>query len=965
LKWFVHILSFFLLLILCGSSYGQQPSHFVIGEKELANSDVYSIYQGADEILYVTTNHGLFVYRYGEFQPIPKPKEHKGSSLFNLAADKNGNVYCANLIGQIFKLVNGKLQLYYELEKKYLGSGINFVFDESDNLLVTSKACVRFSGSKTEVLHHSGYSSLYNLNKLADGRIVISNGLKDSIIFIEKQGLKFHNLSATNNQYNSNPLEGITCLIQGGLANFYSDGTINFLEDNHLQNQVPLIEKERYVQFSEDEIWALGVTKGARVITVVDSVLVVKETYNNGFISAIAQGSNGTFFLGTFGQGIMVIPNRNVKEYNIKNISKNLRSIATDNNDNVFIMGNGKGVIHYKKTFRIIDTITDRASAKIFNTPGVDYGINDLFPSLIYDVDSIEGAPNLNGVTKDIFKTSETVIMATSLGITKNGNGKVLNDTCWQKFETGSWYKLKNMAERCRSVVYDMSHSKLYVANQSGTVKINAENQRRALLFNGKSVTSSNLLFYEGQLWCATLNYGILIYEDDKLIRQIDVSNGLGDNFINKIEIRNQHLFISHKSGFQVLNLLTDKWTTMGVAEGIVNNRVADFSVSNKELWLLSDNALHSIGLKDLPQHRPILKLHADSLVVSGKPTNLKTSGSFQYHQNHFKFHVDFRSVEYQQEATILHRIKGFETEWSRIPSTSSLIEYKSLPPGEYQFEVKVVYGNLSSEVLTYSFEIKPPFWQTWWFYLLVVLGFGILVAFAFLYQIKRIRKKNREKLEKQTIETNLLETQLKALRSQMNPHFIFNSLNSIQDLILQEDTEASYDYIVLFADLVRSTLNYSNKDFIPVEKELKFLEVYLSLEKLRFKDGFSYEIEYNGSKDIEVPSLIVQPFIENALIHGLLHKSGHKKLKIEFILKDQLTCIITDNGIGRKKAKEIQERQGSSHESFALEAIQQRLSILGEQHGENIGYIVHDLYSDDEPTGTKVEIIMPYTNRF
>jgi LytS/YehU family sensor histidine kinase len=240
-----------------------------------------------------------------------------------------------------------------------------------------------------------------------------------------------------------------------------------------------------------------------------------------------------------------------------------------------------------------------------------------------------------------------------------------------------------------------------------------------------------------------------------------------------------------------------------------------------------------------------------------------------------------------------------------------------------------------------------------------------LLFFLVYRYQIRRIDKRNREKLEKQKIQTDLFESELKALRSQMNPHFIFNSLNSIQDLILQKDTNASYDYIVLFADLVRNTLNYSNKDFIPIEKELEFLEVYLSLEKLRFEEDFNYEVSFKGSKDVNVPSLIVQPFIENALVHGLLHQSGQKKLTIEFEYSQKLTCTVTDNGVGRKRAKEIQERRGNLHESFALDAIKKRLSIMSEQHGEEVGYTVFDLFDEDTPSGTKVVITMPFQDQF
>ena len=186
-----------------------------------------------------------------------------------------------------------------------------------------------------------------------------------------------------------------------------------------------------------------------------------------------------------------------------------------------------------------------------------------------------------------------------------------------------------------------------------------------------------------------------------------------------------------------------------------------------------------------------------------------------------------------------------------------------------------------------------------------------------------------------------------------------------MKDLILKEDTEASYDYIVLFAELVRNTLNYSNQDFIPIDKEINFLNVYLSLEKLRFKDEFIYEIEDNDIQGIMVPSMLIQPFIENALLHGLLHKEGLKKLSIRFRLTDELTCIIEDNGVGRDKSRQIQERQATGHKSFASDAIKKRLELINHQFNQNTGYVIEDIYSDNVATGTKVTIQLPFKRNY
>jgi LytS/YehU family sensor histidine kinase len=222
-----------------------------------------------------------------------------------------------------------------------------------------------------------------------------------------------------------------------------------------------------------------------------------------------------------------------------------------------------------------------------------------------------------------------------------------------------------------------------------------------------------------------------------------------------------------------------------------------------------------------------------------------------------------------------------------------------------------------------------------------------------------RLQQKKSEQINE------LNASKLTAIQSQMNPHFIFNSLNSVQDLILKGDVEHSYTYITTFSNLVRRTLNYSEKDFIDFEQEIKLLELYLSLEKLRFKKELNYEILYNNIEDIMIPPLLVQPFIENSLVHGLLHKEGIKNLKITFYLKDRLICTIEDNGIGREKAKAIKLRQRSDHESFSGRAIKKRFEILSTVFGGEFGYEYEDLTTNGEAIGTKVTLMIPVKYKF
>ena len=194
---------------------------------------------------------------------------------------------------------------------------------------------------------------------------------------------------------------------------------------------------------------------------------------------------------------------------------------------------------------------------------------------------------------------------------------------------------------------------------------------------------------------------------------------------------------------------------------------------------------------------------------------------------------------------------------------------------------------------------------------------------------------------------------------------FIFNAINSIQDLILQGDVDNSYSYIIKFSKLVRQTLHFSNKNFIDIEDEIELLKIYLELEKLRFKDDFVFEIETNNIEDLQVPPMLIQPFVENAIKHGLLHKEGQKKLTISFSKTDILTCMVTDNGVGRKKAMEIKNRQQKKHESFSVNATQARFEIMKEQYGDNLGIEYTDLEENEKSLGTIVTIKIPFQQNY
>jgi len=229
--------------------------------------------------------------------------------------------------------------------------------------------------------------------------------------------------------------------------------------------------------------------------------------------------------------------------------------------------------------------------------------------------------------------------------------------------------------------------------------------------------------------------------------------------------------------------------------------------------------------------------------------------------------------------------------------------------------------------------------------------------------QAAQLLEENEKKLLE--VDKRVAEVRLMALRAQMNPHFIFNCLNAIDNYVLKNDVEVASRYLNKFARLIRSILSVSDKNFISLRTELDLLNNYVELENLRFEEKFAFQLTLDdniNSDETDVPSMLIQPFVENAIVHGLVHKKGEKNLSIAISLEDHsLQCIIEDNGIGRMEAQRIKNSKTQTHESKGMKVTEGRLELLQQQVKEKGTVSIFDLKDDKgNPSGTRVEILIP-----
>ena len=937
-------------------SFSQDPNYFVLGSADFKNADIYSILHTKNQKLYVTTNEGLYEYKHGRMLQIEKAKEQRDVSLFGLIENSKNEVFCFNLNGQIFKIEDNALKLYFQVSKKYYQENIEMFFDDIDRLIVSSKGCLAVTESGFEVIFYSEDYKNLKLNKLINDDVLLCISYLDKIIRIKngKTESSHSELYSPENHGSFHIFE-----LNNKLIPTQSLHTLKGSFANGRRSK----EFYKFYQISDHEIWGRSNISGLKTFSSKDgSIYANKRYFPNTFISTLTVDKDGTIFLGTFGKGLFVIPRRKTKTYDNIITGNNFNYIVADK-ENIYISDIVKGIFVYNHTLNKIDIISNNRPNKVF---AFEKNISDLhkhYPNLFY------GTKIGGGDVKNIFEIdSSSFLMATSIGLYKVGGANIIEEELWEPYNLANNSDIqisKPFTKRCIDVAIDLEKKALYVSTMSFLKVLKPGNQISELSYDGIPIIANDLFFEDGLLWCATQNLGILAFKNDEIVKQINTDSGLNNNYVFKFEKKSDLLYISHKTGFQIYSISTQEWMTIGTAEGVENGTVKDFCVQDDKIWFISNNQIISYSTNNIESNKPNMIIAYDSIKVNDNLITPVEIGNFKYYENNLAIYPFFSGLLYESEVLLHYTLEDTENnkilQRSLISITDDLIEFRYLPSGYYKFYITADYRGIKILSESYYFKINKVYWQTTWFLILFVSILIAAIAIFLKYRTRKIRQENFEKLENQTLKTEAINAELKALRSQMNPHFIFNSLNSIQDLILKEDTEASYDYLVLFSELVRNALTYSNQNLISIKKETTFLQTYLKLEKLRFGSDFEFIVNNKVPNGLVIPSLVIQPFVENAITHGIFHKKGKKLITIEFYTTEEnLMCTIQDNGMGRGYSQKVQSRSSKKHKSYALDAIQKRMQFLKVEYGNNIGFEIKDIIEREEFLGTKILVQLP-----
>ncbi len=336
-------------------------------------------------------------------------------------------------------------------------------------------------------------------------------------------------------------------------------------------------------------------------------------------------------------------------------------------------------------------------------------------------------------------------------------------------------------------------------------------------------------------------------------------------------------------------------------------------------------------------------KIQVDSFMLQHAPIVLPHNHNFVSIEFSALTYTDVRQINYY------YRLSGVDQKWIHS-TTKQFADYTDLHPGKYRFEVKADYGTGPTSTTSLAFVIKPPWWGTWGFRILSILALGALMFWGVRNRIHTIRKEA-------ALKHRIAETEMMALRSQMNPHFIFNCINSIDAMIQSNDKYKATVYLNKFAKLIRNVLDSSKQNKITLSKDMETLQLYVDLELFRHLDKFTASIETDDElmqNDYRVPPLIVQPYIENAILHGLRHKKDKPgKLRVSVTKKEEeIVYVIEDDGVGRKAINGDAQHEGKS---YGMQISSDRIRLFNNEEIASVR--ITDLESEGKPSGTRVEV--------
>lgn len=710
--------------------------------------------------------------------------------------------------------------------------------------------------------------------------------------------------------------------------------------------------------------------KGIRAFENVEAIRQEKYTryFNGNTVSHIWEDELGGIWFATIDNGVFYGPNQNYEVYNERSGLSNdyVTSVAARNESEVFIgLHNGDIFRLNLQNDQLQPLPSSGGGHEIFDLE-YEAGRDRLWRgarNLEYLADGqwhqlSNRVTPLNAANKkfSIYPGTDLILGASS---GSSGFALVRLSTAELFFYTNTKPKLKGRT----LVTYQDFSGRIWVGRINGFFElVNDSLQRPANFPAAFNYRVEDIRQLRDSTFVIGTKGGGVTFWKDTLFFQLSDSDGLTASMIENIHVdAAQNIWVGTLNGLNHVRWEgPDHFSVeqLTIAHGLPSNEINDITSWKRNLWVATTRGLVRLPYKttvDSQAKAPIL----EELLINNRPVALDSKLRLPYHKNHFQLHCLTINYKLNGQINYRYRLKP-DNDW--ILTQERHINLAALAPGGYHFEIQSQNEDgFWSDSAELFFLIKPPFWQTIWFWGMV----GLLLIgsgwYFYQFRMQQLRREAQLEREKVAIERQVIELKQSALRAQMNPHFIFNCLNSIQGYIAIGDKGKATRYLSRFAKLIRATLDATLESSITLKRDVEILENYLEMEQMRFKEKFDYQVVIGEDVDpfeIEVPPLLVQPYVENAIVHGLVEPVKAGSVAVTYERENgHLKVSVTDNGIGILESKRRKSKQAVKQKSRGMSITRRRLELL-DQATRNNKVIAEELKNKSgEVLGTRVTL--------
>jgi ligand-binding sensor domain-containing protein len=924
------------------------------------SSNYIHVIKASKDTLYVGTKKGLSVKIKQDFLNIEIPQ-------VNEILKFEQTVYVLTKSG-IYKLSKDlsaeKLKLHSNIDRSSI---TDLVYDGNYYWLATNNGLWKLSTLNSEAetieqLDFIEYIDLAVLNSklfaatFNDGILVIEDHNFDDAVLIRKP-LRVNTISIQNSNqlWVATDSDGVSVIDIESYKEIFSIKNGNGLSTSHVR---------QVLSDQQGNIW-IGTSGGGLYKYFQNSF----KHYNTATglkgnrIYAVHHNDNG-LWISNSEEGLMRIDQMGIHNIELPEVFSGvkIKTITSDKNGNIWAGSDGKGLLFRGEILQdsiIIDTLKrtedrfpdQRIKTKVFNHESG-------FP-----FDWI----------RDIHSENDTVWAAThSSGIVKFSYNPEFDDLTiyktYSNFDGIEDLLIKDMVKDDRgNLWYATTHGHL------GYLKDNEITHLGLVLDQDISINS--VLVENSTIFLGTAGNGVWWSKDSNynVFKKLKGTKTLSSENIYQLIFDNQgYLWVGSEQGVDKIELSKDIEINdvffFGRNDGFLGIETCLNAVekdTNGHLWFGAINGLTEYLPSDISINTKKPNLFLEDVKVANKSIdtiNLSVWSNSDkvliLNPNQRQVSFTFKTVDLDHPNGIEYRYKLNDSDWSSW-SSSNTQDFSELNYGSYDFEVQSRnYRWIESEPVRYSFDIERPLHKKAWFQWLF-LGIVLLILMFLIFQyIKRLKQKNLKTQERLQLENHLLTLEQKALRLQMNPHFIFNVLNGIKAMAPTKPDKMN-DTVNSFATLLRETLINSRKDKISLDQEIKTLKHYIEVERLMAEEPFDYDIILNTDLDAEeilIPPMLIQPFIENAIRHGILRGSRRGKFKVQFdTTEDELKVTVQDNGVGIYNSQN--QKPKSDHQSLALKVTGERLKSISGKAALQIEELKNE---DGTIEGTKVVFKIP-----